>query len=185
LRGGPVSDPLQFCFHCHAREDYRPFNPHDQLENGRPRTETCAWCHTGVPDVNAPSPRSPSFALRAKSAGVCRNCHTVAPDHPVRAHLQATPSAEMTWYMSACEMQPKMRLPLAQLVKYARTTKRAPRMIPLDEAGRITCYSCHNPHERGLLPDSNPRSVGAEPKQATNHRVRSREGKLCPTCHQK
>ena len=185
LRGGQVSEPLMFCFHCHAKEDYRPFNPHDQLEAGKPKMDTCAWCHIDVPDVNAPSPQDASYALRGKSSGVCRNCHTVAQDHPVRSHMQVTPSADMMWYMSAHELQSKMRLPFPQLLKYARTIKRAPRSIPLDENGRITCYSCHNPHEKGLLPSGNPRSVGAEPKQTANHRVRSREGKLCAACHQK
>jgi hypothetical protein len=99
--------------------------------------------------------------------------------------MQATPSADMMWYMSAHELQSKMRLPFPQLLKYVRTAQRTPRSIPLDEGGRITCYSCHNPHEKGLLPSGNPRSVGAEPKQAANHRVRSREGKLCAACHQK
>jgi hypothetical protein len=91
----------------------------------------------------------------------------------------------MMWYMSAHELQTTMRLPFPQLLRYVRTAKRTPRSIPLDEEGRITCYSCHNPHEKGLLPSGNPRSVGAEPKQVANHRVRSREGKLCAACHQK
>jgi hypothetical protein len=185
LRGGPVADPLMFCFHCHAQKDYRPFNPHDQLEAGKPKTDTCAWCHVDVPDVNAPSPQDASYALRGKSSGVCRNCHSVAQDHPVRSHIQATPSADMMAYMSARELQSKMRLPFPQLLKYARTARRTPRSIPLDEDGRIACYSCHNPHEKGLLPSGNPRSIGAEPKKTVNHRVRTTQGKVCVVCHQK
>jgi hypothetical protein len=87
--------------------------------------------------------------------------------------------------MSAREMQTKMRMPFPQLLAHARAIKRIPRSIPLDEAGRITCYSCHNPHEKGLLPEANPRSIGADAKQAANHRLRVREGKLCVACHQK
>ena len=185
LRGAHVSHPLAFCFHCHAREDYRPFNAHDQLEAGETKTDMCAWCHVSVPDVDSRLKEDASYALRSKSFGVCRNCHRVAKGHPTGdSHMYATPSAKMMWHMSAYEIQPRMRLPFKQLLGYVRAAKRAPRSIPLDENGRITCYSCHNPHEKGLLPYWNPRSVGAEPKQAANYRLRAHEGIACRACHQ-
>lgn len=185
LRGARTSDPLTFCFHCHAQENYRAFNAHDQLEAGRLKTDTCIWCHSRVLEADSQPSEGASYELRAKSVGLCRNCHVVAEGHPVVSHMHAIPSAEMTWYMSAREMQSKMRLPVERLVEYARATKRTPRSIPLDEGGRITCHSCHNPHEKGLLPNGNPHSVGAEPKKAVNHRLRAQEGKFCVTCHQK
>jgi len=186
LRGAELPRPWEFCFHCHPKEENGPFNAHDQLAAGKPKTEACIWCHTGVPDVNARSQENASHALRSKSHGVCNNCHAVAKGHPNDGpHLGATPSADMVWYMSAHEIQPRMNLPLKQLIEYVRAAKRVPRSIPLDEQGRVACYSCHNPHERGLLPDWNPRSAGSEHKQAENHRLRGREGQLCVACHQK
>ena len=186
LRGMEVSHPLEFCFQCHSRENNRPFNAHDQLTAGKSKTDACIWCHTGVPDVDARPQENASHALRSKSYGVCNNCHAVAKGHPNDGpHMGATPSAEMMWYMSAYELQPRMNLPLKQLVEYVRAAKRAPRSIPLDEKGRITCYSCHNPHERGLLPNWNPRSIGSDRKQAENHRLRGRKDQLCIACHQK
>ena len=185
LRGGQTPDPLLFCFRCHAPENYRPFNPHDQLEGGKPKTDTCGWCHADVPLVGAQPAEGASYGLRAKAAALCRNCHVVAQSHPVAGHLDATPSADMVQYMSAYEMKSKMRLPFAQLLEIARATKRTPRSIPLGEDGHITCYSCHNPHEKGLLPGGNPRAVGAEPKRATNHRLRIPQGSVCVACHQK
>lgn len=185
LRGPPAYDPLTFCSCCHAPEDYRPCNAHDQMEAGKPKSDTCAWCHTGAPQTDARWEEGGSYDLRAASDRLCRNCHRVAEGHPVVAHLRAVPPPEMMWYMSAREMQSKMRLPFEQLLEYVRATKRMPRSIPLDENGRITCYSCHNPHERGLLPEVHPRSVGADAKKAAHHRVRVREGKLCVACHQK
>ncbi len=186
LRGTRVSHPLEFCFRCHEQENYRSFNAHDQLEAGKAKTDTCVWCHVRVPDVGSRLEEGASYALRSKSFGVCSNCHRVAKDHPTGdSHMSATPSAKMMWYMSAYEIQPQMLLPFEQLLEYVRAAKRAPRSIPLDENGRITCYSCHNPHEKGLLPNWNPRSVGAEPKQAANHRLRAREGIACRACHEK
>jgi len=185
LRGGRTSDPLLFCFRCHVPENYRPFNPHDQLEAERAKTDICLWCHVDIPSVDAPPREGASYGLRAKAATLCRNCHVVAQSHPIASHLHATPSAEMRQYMSAYEMTAKMRLPLAQLLEIARATQRSPRSIPLDKDGRVTCHSCHNPHEKGLLPGGNPRAVGAEPKQATHHRLRISQGSVCVACHQK
>ncbi len=185
LRGGRTPDPLQFCFRCHAPENYRPFNPHDQLGAGKPKTDTCGWCHVDVPSVDTQPRAGASYGLRARAAALCRNCHVVAQSHPVAAHMSTTPSADMVQYMSAYEMKSKMRLPFGQLLEIARATKRAPRSIPLDEESRVTCYSCHNPHEKGLLPGGNPRAVGADLKQAANHRLRIPQGSVCVACHQK
>jgi hypothetical protein len=185
LRGGRTPDPLLFCFQCHAPESYRPFNHHDQLEASKPKTDTCLWCHTDVPPVDSQPRDRAAYGLRAKGAALCRNCHVVAQSHPVAGHMSAPPSGDMLQYMSAYEMKSKIRLPFAQLLEIADVTKRAPRSIPLDEDGRVTCYSCHNPHERGLLPGGNPRAVGADLKQAANHRLRITQGSVCVACHQK
>jgi hypothetical protein len=185
LRGWRAADPLEFCARCHTPQDYRPFNTHDQLDAGRAKTDTCAWCHADIPDVNSYRDEATPRPLRDTSSRVCTNCHPMMTDHPTRAHVGATPSQELLWHMSAYEMQAKLRLPIEQLVKFAIANRRAPRAVPLDENGRIACYTCHNPHEKGLLPEANPRSLGAEPKQATRHRLRAREGKVCIVCHEK
>jgi len=99
--------------------------------------------------------------------------------------MGARPTKEMVWNMSAYEMQSTMRLSFEQLLKFARAMDRAPRSMPLDSRGRITCFTCHNPHEKGLLPARNPRSVGAEPKKAINHRIRAHKGNICVACHEK
>jgi predicted CXXCH cytochrome family protein len=35
LRGAPTSARMEFCFNCHTKQDYQPFNVHDQLEPDR------------------------------------------------------------------------------------------------------------------------------------------------------
>lgn len=187
LRGAPSSDSLDFCFNCHRQESYRPFNVHDQLESGRQKTDTCLWCHLSVPNSASGIKEAAPYGLRGKAIDLCRNCHSMPAGHPTGdPHMGSKPSVDMMSYMSAYELQPKMNLSLKQLLEYVQAAKRAPRSIPLDENGCITCYSCHNPHEKGLLPNSNPRAVGAEPKKANNHRLRIQEGDIsCRACHQK
>ena len=158
---------------------------HDQLEANQPKMDTCTWCHVDVPDVNSYREEAATYTLRDQSSQACANCHPMMEGHPTRAHVGATPSAELMWHISAYELQAKLRLSFEQRLKYASAARRTPRAIPFDENGRIACYTCHNPHEKGLLPDANPRSLGAEPKQAAQHRLRAREGKVCVVCHDK
>lgn len=186
LRGGQVASPMMFCLHCHGEEEYRPFNVHAQLEGDTMKVDTCLWCHNGVPDVSLRPEGEALPALRRESSAVCRSCHVVTSNHPAGgAHMGAAPTPEMTWHMAAYEMQATMRLPFERLLRYARSAQRVPRSMPLDDRGRITCYTCHNPHEQGLRPARNPRAVGAEPKQATNHRLRAHQGQICVACHEK
>jgi len=186
LRGARAAEPLAFCSNCHVQEDYKPFNAHDQLQAGQAKPDACLWCHVSTPDASSRPREGTSYKLRGGQSELCGNCHRMAKGHPTEnVHMYATPSEEMMWYMSAYEMRDRMNMPLKQLLEYVRAAKRTARSIPLDESGRITCCSCHNPHEEGLLPGWNPRSVGAEPKKSVNHRLRISEGISCRACHQK
>ena len=186
LRGLQGYPSPALCFRCHAQENYPLFDVHDQLAGGKMKTDTCGWCHIGVPDVNAGFGKSDSYVLRSKSYALCTGCHPKEMEHPADSpHLGLVPSPKTLCYMYAYEIQPKMRLSIRQLLEYTRAAGRAPRSIPLDDNGGITCYSCHNPHEKGLLPYSNPRSIGADTKQAQNHRLRAREDNICIVCHDK
>ncbi len=181
-----VANSLSFCFACHAREDYEAFNVHDQLEADKMRTETCSWCHPVNPAAN-PKITDPAFSrLSGKSREICDNCHRIERSHPVGTpHMGTKPSEEMTYYISAYEVRDKMRTGLPKLMQYVRAAKRLPRSIPFDEKGAVTCHTCHNPHEKGVLPDSHPRALGAEPKKAERHRFRARKGNVCIVCHDK
>jgi hypothetical protein len=106
--------------------------------------------------------------------------------HPSNSpHLESRATPEILDYMSAYEIQPGMRMTIPELMDYVRAAKRNPRSIPLGSDGSIVCYSCYNPHEKGLFPHSNPRSLGAESKHAENHRLRARQGDICLACHDK
>ena len=184
LRGSVDAGHLAYCLQCHDGKSYRPYNVHDQLEAGKLKTNACVWCHADVPAGGAPVQEGTSYPLRSNVSLICRNCHAMAQSHPTgKPHLYVILPEEMKWHISAYEIGPRMHLPTKQLTAYVRAARREPRSIPLDEQGRVTCATCHNPHEEGLLSKGSDRSVGAEPKQASNHRLRAPKGQVCLACH--
>jgi hypothetical protein len=184
LRGVAKVAGVAFCFRCHVEEKYRPFNVHDQLDNGKIKMNTCEWCHIKSPEATIRLKIGEPYALRTSSFILCSSCHNVGMAHPSNSpHLALHVTSDILDYMSAYELQPQMDMSMPALLHYVRAAKRYPRSIPLDADGSIVCYSCHNPHEKGLLPNSNPRSIGAEPKHAGNHRLRARRGDICVACH--
>jgi hypothetical protein len=144
------------------------------------------WCHNGVPSVESRLKDGGSYDLRSESFVVCSNCHSMGSNHPNQGvHVLKSPSVEMKFYMAASELLPGTRMPSDDLLEYVRSSKRSVQSIPFDENGRITCYSCHNPHEKGVFPNWNARSLGAEGNQAVNRRLRNRKKNICRACHQK
>ena len=187
LRAGPGKNRVDFCARCHRTEQTRPFNVHDQKEEDHLKTDTCLWCHVDSWDADAPGYENPEYPLRPYGTKLCENCHTVASDHPSGGpHMKSKPPEAMVWYMAASEMRGKMSLPFEDLLKYVKAAKRMPRTMPLNANACIECYTCHNPHETGVIRTSNPRALGAESKHAENHRLRaSRKGQMCRACHNK
>jgi hypothetical protein len=187
LRGTVVRHRVEFCAHCHDAQKNKPFNVHDQKEADGLKTETCQWCHVGAWDTETPGHENPVYLLRPYGRGLCENCHTVAADHPSGGpHMNALPPEDMIGYMAAHEMRDKMRLPFKDLLNYVKAAKRMPRILPLDAQSRITCYTCHNPHEEGVIRASSPRALGAEGKRAQNYRLRdTKKGQMCQACHNK
>ena len=163
-----------FCSHCHVEEEDLPFNVHDQLDDsGRPKSEACLWCHLELPEVTSFMKDSEDFGLRDEAHVICRNCHPVNESHPVGGrHILVAPSrrtvSQMAQYVGI------------SLKKYLKA-----QVFPLDEKGRITCFSCHNPHEEGLFTSENPRSLGAEPMHAEYKRLRriNPQERPCKVCH--
>lgn len=185
LRGKVGSKRVEFCAHCHGTEQARPFNVHDQVGANGLKTDTCLWCHVGTWQTDTSGYENPVYLLRPYGAALCENCHSVASDHPAsEPHMNTLPSEDMMWIMAANEMRYKMKLPFKDLLSFVKAAKRRPRAIPLDAQSRITCYTCHNPHETGVIKASNPRALGAEPKQAQRDRLRaSKKGQMCQACH--
>ena len=149
-----------FCFTCHRRGDYQKSNPHQQIdEAGTIREESCLWCHQSLPDRE--QTQSPSeLSLKGKPGKLCISCHGGKEhNHPTSGnHLVRIPE-EMRGALNRQTTGGGVYLPLAD--------------------NTITCTTCHNPHQSGVIQTERAARGSGEPYFL---RV-SRGRKLCSSCH--
>lgn len=150
-----------------------PINPHNQIgETGEVLWGTCVICHKGVPDPQKAKTIKDVQLYFEDPVQLCRSCHTV-PKHPG--------SEGVSVMMSGFKAPDHLREPPKFVVDNIRLTmKEIPLMMPFDpKTGKIVCSTCHNPHERGLLPGR--ADWGADYR----FRLRSAGLDVCQYCHRK
>lgn len=158
LRGMPYKNPLVFCYRCHDQSNYLRYNPHQQLDAaGHVLQNKCLYCHTTVPDASRTTYRE--VKLIDNYTELCKGCHYSTARQPLHARHLRKPPLEIAQHMK--EMQEEYKI-----------------VLPLDRQGRITCVTCHNPHQKGLIPDQRAGAAGA----GAAHRQRL-AGNLCIKCH--
>jgi hypothetical protein len=138
------------CSRCHISEGYKIFDPHTQLNaNGEIIKEKCLYCHPEKPDEQTATYNSKRENIKFKRhlKVLCLGCHIKQYDisHPVNANHMLEPKPEMYELMRASEKRFDIRL-------------------PLNYEGKIMCATCHNPHEKGVIPEGNTAAKGAGEK---------------------
>ena len=155
LRGGPYNTVEEFCQRCHEGKKFSSLDPHDQIdESGEIYRRKCLYCHVTVPD---PGAGGEGLQYTDTPLALCVSCHQTAP-HPTSDHLVPM-TREMLVNLRAYEEQRMVRL-------------------PLEPEDRVTCVTCHNPHERGLL--KGPASVGADEEKRLRMATFNEQ---CTPCH--
>lgn len=131
VRGGPYEDRLDACYACHPKEDLKTYNPHErQLTDGKIEEKRCLFCHDKALDPKKRVERG-QYRLRTKMSLICIGCHLLTPHAGAFEHIEK-PSEKTLKNIKEAEG------------KYGI-------IFPLDEAGRMTCATCHNPHEKGIF----------------------------------
>jgi predicted CXXCH cytochrome family protein len=161
LRGGPYEDRRTVCFKCHLRDQYTAIDPHKMLDdngnvrevNGKP---VCLICHSKKP--NPAVDWTSDVKFRADVGFLCWRCHPPMPDPFFRTHFLVKPSPQM-------------------LERIRETEERLIVTLPLVPRGRITCSTCHNPHQKGVIQHEGP-AKGADAVD------RLRMPYICSACHQ-
>jgi predicted CXXCH cytochrome family protein len=161
LRGGPYQDRREICFRCHSAETYASINPHEMLDNKNTVREVngkpvCLLCHSKLPDTAADSTDDVRF--RADIGFLCWRCHPPMQSDPFfNTHFLVRPSAKTLNNMHQSEEKLFVILPI----------------VPRD---RITCSTCHNPHQAGVI----QRDAAAKGADTMG---RLRLSSMCFACH--
>jgi hypothetical protein len=161
LRSGPLRDRRDICFLCHRQEAYQDINPHKMLTpsgavrevNGAP---VCLLCHSQQPTRDS-DPADVSF--KADVAFLCWRCHSSMTGTFMEKHHHAKVKKATRKQMEETVQAKGIDLPLAR-------------------DGMITCSTCHNPHEQGVL-----MRTAADVGTDKPHRLRLAKKEACNACH--
>lgn len=164
LRGGPYSHSRDICGKCHLSDGYAGVNPHVMLdENGAVRKiigglPVCIICHVNTPDPK--TDRTEDVQFRADVGFLCWRCHQpMANNRFLHEHFRMRPSYEMRQDIKKNEEAMNVLIPL----------------VPRD---RVTCSTCHNPHQEGVI----LREAAAKGAD-TPAKLRIPSPRLCVVCH--
>jgi predicted CXXCH cytochrome family protein len=164
LRGGPYADRREICFQCHYEEKYAEIDPHIMVDvdgkildvNGQP---VCLLCHAVMP--NPAKDRTGDVRFRADVAFLCWRCHPLMADPSFfNRHFLVKPQLPMLRFLERKEQEMKVTIPL----------------VPRE---RITCSTCHNPHQKGVIVYG-PSAKGAD----SPSKLRLPTPEICFVCHE-
>ena len=158
LRGLPYDKRIDFCFRCHDKDRYQKYNPHKQIDpEGNVIKTRCLYCHAEAPDSSQTTWED--VQLIGGFTELCMGCHYQAAKQPLHERHLRRPSEPILARMKLLQIEFNI-------------------VLPLDRKGMITCSTCHNPHQKGLIPDQRAGATGAG--AAHRHRI---QDNLCIKCH--
>jgi len=153
------------CLYCHKMGPLLQWSPHKNqiTSRGEINKQMCLFCHFEVPDRDAIEVRD--WKLRGKLQDHCKGCHMGKTRyHPIR----------VTHYGNTLPDKIKNQIKFSQ--------KRLKIIIPLDTDAqgvlRVTCPSCHNPHQRGVL-----KNIATRRGADANKKLRVDGFGMCLACH--
>ncbi len=136
LHGGPWQQLDAFCVQCHDEKPMQRLNIHLQLDqNNKLLKEACTYCHIKTPDLEN-IPTKNELKLRLPPERICLGCHLKAPHLNVLEH-NSEPDDDYKLQIQESEQELNI-------------------IMPLDSKGKITCITCHNHHQKGVIPEHLP-----------------------------
>ncbi len=163
LRGAPYLSRTTLCFRCHDEKKYKMLDPHNQLtEKGAIVVEKCLYCHVEKPDEKLAT--FEEIKVIGNLEVLCYRCHFKQSQfHPINANHLRKPTDKTLAIMKESEI--KLGI-----------------ILPLNYEGKITCPTCHNPHERGVIPGEKASAQGASEKYRL--RLSGQDLQICIACHE-
>ena len=148
LKGGPYTTLTDFCYRCHTEKENERPNIHVMLdEQGKIKEQHCTYCHEKAlkrDQVYKPE----ELKLRVAREAICFGCHLKTPHLNALQH-QDKPSEE-------------------KLKQLHESEKKLGISLPLSNAGKVMCVTCHSPHPNGVIKASLPAA-----KQVANNDLKT------------
>lgn len=160
LRGGPFQQADEACLLCHDGADYQRLNPHVQLNAGEIKRDSCGFCHQSTGDAGITA----ATGFRIEVSWQCLGCHAVSP-HP----MSMIPGSGIdSWNHLVVPSESTLR-------RMNDTRSRTGSRLPMEPGtGKISCATCHDPHETGV--------IAGDPQYLD--RARLRPVARCENCHE-
>ena len=179
----------RFCNNCHRRAEAELFSPHVMLDgHGQVMESACTYCHLGVPSIKAVGEAgAQAVELRHDGAVLCMSCHTRHVDYFEPGHVHAGVSPQMKSRMAAAEQTTVGQPAEPSAVQRALERGSEPKRLPLADGDRVTCITCHNPHQQGVFAAGSVQAFGAirPGGSPSDLGLRYKPAELCRACHQK
>ncbi len=136
LNLGPYPTLTDFCYRCHEKTGHERYNLHQMLdEKGELDERGCVYCHEETTDPRQ-ADQADELTFRLPKAKLCYGCHLKTPHLNSLSH-QVEPDERIREVMRRTEREQGIRL-------------------PLDDEGRVTCITCHSPHQAGVIDPDRP-----------------------------
>ena len=154
--GDEGAEHAPFCQRCHQEQAYRKLNPHLMLTGqGEIVDDACLFCHTKRLDRNLKE-RTGKPLLRSSQTELCHDCHLQHKDPMNQGHMGLPLKPDRMVTMRAKEILGLSANPSRQYLAQLKAARDPLTLLVPDKDNRITCSTCHNPHQSGVFPADSP-----------------------------
>lgn len=180
LRINSSQNRTAICYSCHNEPQYARLSPHKQFDDqGNIIKSKCRYCHKVKPDEQKDT-------LKKQRSGESGNVEFVAEFFTLcfRCHFKKTVRHVLGSNSFLTNNANHLKRPPEKIHANMKASEEKYGIIlPLDDEGSLTCATCHNPHQKWIIPRWKAGAKGASEKSRL--RLTIKGNRICQACHNK